>query len=205
MNEHYIFAGQSNATPCPNGSQTGMQGPFCTRMNTLRPTHTALTIDAAVGGSKMGAWKRDWRTTSHYGAMLAAARSVMAAGGVIKALVWWQGESDAGCSSESPYPAWPENLSWTSDFTRLISDIRVDLGIAALPVAFAQLGPEPNGIWAYAGWGGFCLRQSQISAPNVVMVTTNDQSPLATNDVHLTTSGYAVVGVRMADALNSLI
>lgn len=201
MIENYIFAGQSNAKPAPNDTQVGMQGAFILRMNQLRPNSQAATVNTAVGGSKMRDWRKDWRSTTHYGKMITAARNA----GNIKGLVWWQGESDCRCSDQPPYTAIPEFYTWTSDFSRLISDIRCDLNLPDLPVVICQLAVEPSGIWEYAAWGGMSLQQSQIKEPRILMVQTNDQAALAPNDPHITSDGYAVVGARVANSMATLV
>lgn len=177
---------------------------FANRLSELHPGVEVGLVPCARGGSKLRAWAKDWRRDTLYGSMMARTREA-AQTGVIKGLIWWQGESDAGCFSDPPYTPWPENLSWPSDFARFITDIRADLGMPYLAVAFAQLSAEPSGIWDYAGWGGMQMRQSQIQAPQLAMIQTSDLPLFQANDVHLSTAGYVTAGIRFADAIHSIM
>jgi len=89
-------------------------------------------IMTASGGTSMSEWDPELKGMegqSLYGAML---RSVEAAGGKIKGMLWYQGESDA---TEEAAPKYVERMK------QFVSCLRQDLGDTRLPFIYAQLGP----------------------------------------------------------------
>jgi len=89
-------------------------------------------IMTASGGTSMSEWDpglKGMEGQSLYGAML---RSVQAAGGKLKGMLWYQGESDA---TEEAVPKYAERMK------QFVSCLRQDLGDARLPFIYVQLGP----------------------------------------------------------------
>lgn len=176
---------------------------FANRLAELRNTDIGI-VPCAKGGTSITEWYRDLRRITLYGSMIARAKEA-AQSGVIKGLIWWQGESDCSRSEVPPHDACPSYYTWPADFAAFVANVRTDLGDPNLPVVFAQLSKEPSGIWAYAAWGGMQQQQAQISIPRVSMIITSDLPVLAPNDPHVNAAGQYAAGVRFADAMQVLI
>lgn len=85
-------------------------------------------VPCAVGGTGMSRWARGGEL---YGAMIRRAKAAVAppvpARRRLRALVWYQGESDARGG-----PA--EARAYKARLTRLLADVRADVGVPDLPV-----------------------------------------------------------------------
>lgn len=98
-------------------------------------------IPAACGGSSLSVWspgKLFDQTNSHpYDDAITRARVAMRAG-VLKAILWHQGESDAN----------PQNAPlYEQKLTELITRFRADLQMPRLPFIIGQLGQFPGKPW----------------------------------------------------------
>ena len=109
----------------------GLGLPFAVAMVEATGVPVGLVV-CAHGGTSMGQWspaKKDEGGNSLYGSML---RQFQLAGGKVKGVLWYQGESDAMTSPETA-KAYPKVFS---DF---IAAVRADFGQPELPFYFAQL------------------------------------------------------------------
>ena len=90
-------------------------------------------VACAHGGTSMEQWnpaKKEQGGNSLYGSML---RQVKQAGGKVKGVLWYQGESDALGQGEA-WKAYPRV------FTDFIAAVRSDFGQPELPFYFVQIG-----------------------------------------------------------------
>lgn len=120
-------------------------------------------LPCAHGGTTLAHWWHDQKTTSDlYGAMLERVRR---AGGHVRGLLWYQGESDAARSPE-------EAARYGERLTEWIQAVRNDLEQPELPVLIVQLAPtvrHPSGTSDQQldkSWT--MVRQAQLDLPRHV-------------------------------------
>lgn len=165
----------------------GLGLPFASEMVKATGVPVGL-VTAAHGGTSMGQWdpaKKGEGGNSLYGSML---RQVQLAGGKVKGVLWYQGESDSS----------PEG---SQIFERVFSDfigaVRNDLGQADLPFYYVQIGRfaidgDP------AGWNR--VQEAQRVIPdrlaNTAVISVID---LELDDaIHVGTQGLKRAGARLA-------
>ena len=93
-------------------------------------------VACAHGGTSMAQWspaKKEQGGGSLYGSML---RQVNLAGGKVKGVLWYQGESDAMGGASKVYP---------KVFADFIAAVRSDFGQPELPFYYVQIGRFVNG------------------------------------------------------------
>uniref|UniRef100_A0A0D6R729 Sialate O-acetylesterase domain-containing protein n=1 Tax=Araucaria cunninghamii TaxID=56994 RepID=A0A0D6R729_ARACU len=142
-------------------------------------------IPCAIGGTAI----REWMKGSHlYNNMIHRTKAALAKGGVLRAILWYQGESDAVEKAADNYP---KNLE------RLIHDIRSDLNLPNL--LFIQvainMGDPPYSKLVQK------VREAQLglNIPNVYCVDAKGL-PLKEDKLHLTTEAQVQLGKLLADA-----
>ncbi len=146
-------------------------------------------IPASLGGSPLSAWTRGVDGVL-FDNML---RYVEDAGGGVRGVVWYQGESDASV---------PQLKDYRRNFKRFVADLRKCFGNAQLPVITTQLNRwvgEPN-VAGDAGWEGMreLQRQLAVTMRHVVLLSTLD---LGLSDViHTNSLGNITIGQRAASA-----
>jgi len=174
-------------------------GPGLAFADSLANIHPGINIGlvpCAKEGSSITQWNHSKKQTTLYASCLA--RSLTAAkSGIIKGLLWYQGESDT--YSAQAASAWPRK------FEALVKAFRRDLNLPHLPVVFAQVG-KLGGAYAhqaaYNHWETLKRAQEQIDLPHVVMVKADG---LETSDgVHLTAASNYELGRIMAEAMDKL-
>lgn len=147
-------------------------------------------IPCALGGSSIVQWDpkdRDKGGESLYGAMV---RRIRLAGGKVRGVLWYQGESDAH----------PERLRTYRDaFRTLVTALRSDVGDPNLPVFFVQISRFVTDNADPVLWSGMRMEQlhAEVDLPNVDMVAAID---LPLDDlIHIGTPGLKVLGYRLAN------
>ena len=146
-------------------------------------------IPCAHGGTSMDQWDPALKTQagdSLYGSML---RRVVAAGGRVKGLLWYQGESDANAKAA------PE---FKRKFEDLIKAVRDDFKDTALPFYYVQIGRHISDA-NVAEWNRVqeTQRQVELQVPHVGMVASVD---LVLDDgIHVSTPDQKRLGRRLAD------
>lgn len=147
-------------------------------------------IPAAHGGTSLDQWSyklKDQGGHSLYGAML---QRIERAGGNVKGILWYQGESD--CDPE-------QGPTYAKRFDEWVAAVRSDLGIPNLPVIVVQLGVfampgDADGQW----WD--VVREAQRTlperTPNTAVISAID---LGLDDsIHVNSAGQIRLGKRMA-------
>jgi len=149
-------------------------------------------IPAAHGGTSLEQWnqnKKDQGGSSLYGAML---ERIKLAGGNVKGILWYQGESDANENDAVNYQE--RIISW-------IEAARADTGILDLPVIVVQLGRFVYPDQSIAHWWDVvreALRTLPDVCPNTACVSANDLG--LADAIHIDTPGLIRLGRRMAQA-----
>jgi sialate O-acetylesterase len=145
-------------------------------------------IACAHGGTSMSQWdpaKKAEGGNSLYGSML---RQVRLAGGKVRGVLWYQGESDAMNGAAKEYP---------KVFADFIGSVRNDLGQPDLPFYLVQIGRfvvnrDPK------EWNAVQEAQRQIPnrVPNTATIASVD---LELDDlIHVGTQGLKRLGARLA-------
>jgi sialate O-acetylesterase len=147
-------------------------------------------IACAHGATSMEQWspsKKGDGGNSLYGSML---RQVNLAGGKVKGMLWYQGESDALGPNE-PRKAYPKI------FADFIAAVRADFGQPELPFYYVQIGRFVSGADP-KGWNAVQEAQRLLPerVPNTAVVSVID---LELDDgIHVGTHGLKRAGQRLA-------
>ncbi len=145
-------------------------------------------LPVAHGGTSMSQWnpaRKNKGGRSLYGSML---RQVRAAGGRIKGVLWYQGESDASSGACQVYQ---------EATTEFIHSLRQDLGEENLPFYLVQIGRFVRG-GDPASWNAIREAQRRLAdeIPHCSMVPALD---LELDDpIHVGTQGLKRLGRRLA-------
>ncbi|KAJ9186782.1 hypothetical protein P3X46_002316 [Hevea brasiliensis] len=140
-------------------------------------------VPCAVGGTKISEWTRGTRL---YNKLVSRANGSARYGGRIRAILWYQGESDT---------VWRKDAeAYKGNMERLIGSLRSDLNIPYVPVIQVALA---------SGEGRFIelVRRAQlaIKLPNVKCIDAKGL-PLKTDHLHLTTASEVHLGLKLAHA-----
>ena len=145
-------------------------------------------IASAHGGTSMEQWnpaKKEQGGNSLYGSML---RQVKLAGGKVRGVLWYQGESDAMGGGWKVFP---------KVFSDFIAAVRSDFGQPELPFYYVQIGRFVNGSDP-KGWNAVQDAQRVLvdRVPNTAVVSVID---LELDDgIHVGTQGLKRAGQRLA-------
>ena len=148
-------------------------------------------IPAAHGGTTLGQWCESGKGTDHlYGAMLERIRK---AGGRLRGVLWYQGESDAAELADA--------TSYAERLDRWIAALRSDTGIPALPIVAVQIGRVlPPSIRADRITAWDHVKEALGTLPQrtpATAVTSAVDLPL-TDSIHISTPGLIRLGRRMS-------
>ncbi len=149
-------------------------------------------IPCAHGGTSMDQWSpalKGENGNSLYGSMV---RRVLAAGGKVKGVLWYQGEADANPKAAGEFLA---------KFQAFVGAVRTDFGILDLPFYYVQLGRHVNGENA-ASWN--LLQESQRKAeeliPHTAMIASVDVS--LDDAIHIGTQDQKRLARRLANLVS---
>lgn len=102
-------------------------GPGMSFANTLLakdPTIGVIgLVPCAIGGTKIDEWAKGMK---YYNDMIDRTKAAIKDGGVLRALLWYQGESDTGSLQDVE--------SYKAKFEKLIADVQADLQMPTLHV-----------------------------------------------------------------------
>lgn len=150
-------------------------------------------IPTALGGAPLARWQPGADLYLNMQEM------VRLAGGAVRGIVWYQGESDCNPTGRKNY---------LERFTRFVEGARQDLGKPDLPILTAQLGRfaeaggdvERNLSWTLLREA---QRQAALRLPGVSLIPAIDL-PMS-DEIHVSAVGNTVLGRRFADvALSAL-
>jgi len=146
-------------------------------------------IASAHGGTSMGQWdptQKDKGGESMYGSMC---KQVQAAGGKVRGVLWYQGESEANPDAQ---PIYKDGMK------RLVAAMRTDFGVTDLPFYYVQLSRWAGDTGAFPRWNQIQTDQLTLEQDLGVgaMVPAVD---LGLDDcIHVGTPGLKVLGYRLA-------
>lgn len=142
-------------------------------------------VPCAVGGTAIKEWERGQHL---YENMVKRAKAAVqsSSGGEIKAVLWYQGESDAS----SKYAE-----SYRTNMETLIHDLRADLSLPNLPIIQVAIASGEDEKYIEI------VREAQkgIDLPNVVCVDGKGLE-VKEDNLHLTTAAQVKLGHMLADA-----
>ncbi|CAI9115861.1 OLC1v1016868C1 [Oldenlandia corymbosa var. corymbosa] len=140
-------------------------------------------VPCAIGGTKISQWERG---TFLYNQLINRANVAVEGGGIIIAMLWYQGESDTINKKDA--------LSYKKNLETFLTNVRADLRFPSLPIIQVALA---------SGEGLFIdiVRQAQlgIKLPNVRCVDAKGLQ-LQKDDLHLTTESQVKLGQMLAGA-----
>lgn len=150
--------------------------------------HPIGLLPASLGGSPLQAWHR--KTGGHLFANMLA--YVKGAGGAVRGMVWYQGESDTG-----PAP----RRTYRRRFREFVRDVRGALDCRGLPVITVQLNHyigEAYGAAVHEGWEAIRETQRQLARrmKGVYVVSSLDLG--LSDGIHTNAVGNVVLGERVA-------
>ncbi|KAL8188900.1 hypothetical protein R6Q57_029420 [Mikania cordata] len=160
-------------------------GPGMSFANAVKDYITGIIdlVPCAVGGTAIKEWAKGQKL---YEDMVRRSKSAASTGGEIKAILWYQGESDASSEQDAE--------SYRSNMENLIHNIRSDLGLPSLPIIQVVIasGDEKH---------LEVVREAQkaIDLPNVVCIDAKGLE-LKEDNLHLTTDAQVRLGHMLADA-----
>jgi len=146
-------------------------------------------LPCAHGGTSMDQWSpalKDKQGDSLYGATY---RRFLAAGGRVRGVLWYQGESDA---NPKVIAAFPEK------FEKLIASFRQDFLQPDLPFYYVQIGRHVNNT-NQAEWNAVQEAQRKLESrvPKVGMVPAVDLS--LDDGIHISTQDHKRLALRIAN------
>ncbi|KAG6400319.1 hypothetical protein SASPL_137145 [Salvia splendens] len=140
-------------------------------------------VPCAVGGTKIEEWAKGMKL---YNDMIDRTKAALKDGGALRALLWYQGESDTKFLQDTE--------AYKANFEKFITDVRADLQMPTLPVVQVII---------MSGDGKFVeeMRENQraIKVENLKQVDSKGLE-LKTDNVHLSTAGEIKLGQMLADA-----
>jgi hypothetical protein len=154
-------------------------------------------IPCAVGGTTVSQWQKDAPPTPPWGKLYSNAvrrTNIALHDGVLKGILWHQGEGDAGGDKIAAYR---ERL------TQLVTDLRTDLDAQKVPFVAGELGvwdPEKHA-------GRIAFNKNLASLPNWfphAAVVTSEELGHKGDGTHFDSAALREFGRRYADAMRKL-
>ncbi|RAL40560.1 hypothetical protein DM860_006630 [Cuscuta australis] len=181
-----VHAGIGCTTTC--GIGIGMA--FANHLLALDPDFGPIgLVPCAAGGTSLKNWTTP--TDYPYPSLLYRTKMAIRKGGILRAVLWFQGESD------SKYYSFGK--SYDRNLRLLVSKLRTDLESPMLPWVQVII---PHQKPPFEGPLIEDVRKAQmgLDLPNVVKVD-GDGLPMQRDGVHLTIEGYVKLGYLLADAV----
>lgn len=170
---------------------------FADEMVRLRQRDIGL-IPCAKGSSSITQWQPgNLARTTLYGSMVA--RCIKAAErGVLKGILFYNGEEDSRTSVNAN--------AYAANFQNFVNGIRVDLGIADLPIIVTEVGPLTGSeISERPYWSTVQAQQRSLDGVNgIKCVSAVGLTPRA-DGLHLSTISHCALGLRYARAMNEML
>jgi len=146
-------------------------------------------VASAHGGTSMAQWDpalKDQGGNSLYGSMC---KQVLAAGGKVRGVLWYQGESDA---NDNAQPVYREKMK------QLVAAMRADLGVAKLPFYYVQIGRYTGKPDPFTKWNAIQTDELALEADlePCALVPAVDLS--LDDGIHAGTAGLKTLGYRLA-------
>ncbi|KAI7744398.1 hypothetical protein M8C21_014298, partial [Ambrosia artemisiifolia] len=140
-------------------------------------------VPCAVGGTAIKEWDKGQKL---YEDMVRRAKAAVSSGGEIKAMLWYQGESDCTEADDAGL--------YKSRMENLVCNLRSDLGMPSLPIIQVAIASGDEKYIEVVR-----AAQKAIDLPNVVCVDAKGLE-LKEDNLHLTTAAQVQLGHMLADA-----
>jgi hypothetical protein len=189
--------GQIDKVSADSKSGVGPGLAFADAWAEINPSENIAVVPCAKGGSSITEWAASKSRETLYGSCLARILKAREKG-VIKALLWYQGEADTNSSENA--------AQWPKRFTAILESLRKDLASPKLPVVYTQIarrGDKYKNEPSMQAWDQLMARQKDVHLPGVKMITA-DGIQFREDQLHLNTWSHMLMGKRFADALKSL-
>lgn len=188
------------AEPVHPGSSVGPGLSFATKLASLRPNVEMGLIPTAYGGSALEEWGPDLGPGSLYQVMISKTVQACAAGGELKGLIWYQGESDA--------TTYERASTYASRFQAWMDHTRADLNAPNLPIVFTVLCTNPN-LEFFPYWDVLVSQQLGLNLDEYTRRVSAQGLQVRTDDpeqaVHLDTEGQIPLGIDYATQMNPML
>ncbi|KAK7410064.1 hypothetical protein VNO78_00549 [Psophocarpus tetragonolobus] len=167
--------------------KTNGVGPGMAFANWVLEKHPELgvigLVPCAIGGTNISEWERGKELYNH---MMKRAKASLRDGGTIRALLWYQGETDTVNLHDSQF--------YQTRVHKFFLDVRRDLQFPLLPIIQVALA---------SGSGPYIevIRQAQLSIDLLNLRTVDAHGlPLLPDGLHLSTQAQVHLGQMMANA-----
>lgn len=198
LNPAFTEEAYRNTAEASKKQPVGGMGPdwFFAKHIVKRTGRRVVLIPCAMGATSMADWDpatKNQGGDSLYGNMM---QRITLAGGKIKGILWYQGESDAAPGTDKTFE---------TTFLNLVDSIRRDTGIPDLPFIYVQISRFCIGRKdLVSSWESVRETQRTVAGKrkNLFVVPAID---LPLDDmIHIGTAGHERLGARMAEiALNA--
>ncbi|CAI9115855.1 OLC1v1016862C4 [Oldenlandia corymbosa var. corymbosa] len=140
-------------------------------------------VPCAVGGTNITEWRRG---KFLYNQLVNRASAAVKSGGIIRAMLWFQGESDTKIQEDA--------LSYGRNLETFFTNVRADLRLPSLPIIQVAVTSAEGTLID-------TIRQAQLGfkLPNVRCIDAKGLQ-LKSDDLHLTAESEVQVGKMLADA-----
>lgn len=184
----------------PGSGGVGPGLAFATKLASLHPNVEMGLIPTAYGGSALEEWAPGLGPSSLYEQMLSKTVQACAAGGELKGLIWYQGESDATTFERAS--------TYASRFQAWMDHTREDLNAPNLPIVFTVLCTNPN-LDFFPYWDLLVSQQVGLNLDEYTRRVSAQGLQVRTDDpeqaVHLDTEGQMVLGPMMAVQMDTMM
>lgn len=143
-------------------------------------------VPCAIGGTRIIEWQKG---TPNYNQLLTRAKAAVQGGGTIRALLWYQGESDTK-NTDGDVQFYKDRVE------KFLTDIRADLNLPTLPVLLVALATAEDN----SNLDAIRAAQFAVNLPNVKVVDAKGAQTIVGEPVHLATPGQVFVGKNLAAA-----
>ncbi|GMW01545.1 MAG: hypothetical protein AMXMBFR84_26820 [Candidatus Hydrogenedentota bacterium] len=147
-------------------------------------------IASAHGGTSMAQWDpalKDKGGESLYGSMY---KQVQAAGGKVRGVLWYQGESDANATAQAVY---------REKMKQLVAAMRTDFGVSDLPFYYVQISRfTPNPGENFSHWNAIQEDERLLEADLAPGGLVSGIDLGLDDGIHVGTPGLKTLGYRLA-------
>ncbi|KAL6583052.1 hypothetical protein OROMI_005130 [Orobanche minor] len=142
-------------------------------------------VPCAVGGTSIAQWQRGGFL---YDQLLKRANAALQDGGPIRAMLWYQGESDSNDTTSAE--------TYRTSLKQFFCDLRLDLASPLLPIVQVA-------VTSTAGRYVDIVRKAQLEMdlPNIFCIDANGLEVNRNDELHLTTSAQVQLGRMFADVI----
>jgi hypothetical protein len=160
----------------------------------LHPNTSVGLIPCARGATRISEWQKATRAPpreSLFGSCINRIKTVSPANGKLRAVIVWQGGSDASRQEDA--------LKWKERFTTFVTNLRAELDSPNLPIIMVMLG-EKKVANKYPYWHVVREQQHAVDIPGVIKIEA-DGYERKEDGIHFTTKGQLAFGAVLGGLL----